>query len=199
MTAPGSRFASTYAWTVVSGPGGAVPPTNFTLTNATSAQPTFNATANGTYVVQLVVGNGTTLSTPATANIVVDNTLVLDPSAIRFSDIKAVFISAGCTGCHQPGGPSPLPPIFFSAIDRDGRNGPVPDATDEAWFYAEVYGRVNLTDTEGSKLLSRPAGKQHGGGGPYAGFNVTSGLPAGAFGRRNYDLFLNWILNNALQ
>lgn len=196
LTAPSSRFATTYAWTVVSGPAGAVPPTNVTLTNATSAQPTFNATANGTYVVQLVVGNGTTLSAPATANIVVDNTLPLDPSAIRFSDIKAVFASAGCTGCHQPAG-NPLPPIFFTAIDRDGRNGPVADATDDAWFYAEVYGRVNLIDTEGSKLLSKPAGKQHAGGGPFTGFN--SSLAAGAVGRRNYDLFQNWILNNAPQ
>ena len=203
LTAPGTRFATTYAWSILSGPNGAVPPTNVSLTNATSAQATFNATADGTYVVQLVVGNGTTLSTPAAANIVVNNALPIAPSAIRFSDIRTVLQSgaAGCTTCHNdaganplPGGTVTLPPLFYTDYDRNG--DAAVDATDLAWFYAEVRGRVNLTDPDASALLRKPSGKHHAGG-QLTGFDTTT--PAGNAARVSYDLFLNWILNNAPQ
>ncbi len=69
LSAASTRFATTYAWTVVSGPNGAAPPTNVTLTNASTATPTFNATADGDYVVQLIVGNGATQSAPALATL----------------------------------------------------------------------------------------------------------------------------------
>jgi mono/diheme cytochrome c family protein len=192
LIAPDTRFASTYSWTVLSGPDGAMPAANVTLTNAASAQPVFNAAANGTYVVQLVVGNSVLTSAPATANIVVNGALAIAPSAIRFGDIKAVLTNpSGCAVCHQPD--FPLVPVFFANTDRDG-NGTVGDATDDLWFYAEVAGRVDLAYTEGSKLLSKPAGNHHGGG-LQAGFDTSK--PAGDPARANYDLFLNWILNNA--
>jgi mono/diheme cytochrome c family protein len=195
LAAPDTRFASSYAWTVVSGPNGVVPPANVTLTDATSAQPVFNASADGTYVVQLAVSNGAISGAPATTNIVVDSTLAIAPSEIRFADIKAVLTNPRlCAACHQPAG-YPNVPVFFSDTDRDG-NGTVGDATDDLWFYAEVMGRVNLTYTEGSKLLSKPAGNHHGGG-LLSGFDTSR--PAGDPARANYDLFLNWILNNAPQ
>jgi mono/diheme cytochrome c family protein len=201
LSAPSTRFATTYSWTVVSGPGGAIPPTNVTLTNATSAQPTFNATANGTYVVRLVVGNGTTSSDPATATIEVNNALTPAPSAIRFSDIKAVLQDTApvptqrCTNCHQPGGNGTLlPPLFYTNVDRDGNA--VVNATDDLWFYTEVKGRANLVDSDASAILRKPSGNHHAGGN-LPGFDTT--LPVGNAGRAKYDLFMNWILNNAPQ
>ncbi len=54
----------TYAWSFVSFPGTAP-----TLNNATSATPSFVAATAGTYVVQLIVNNGTNSSTPSTVQI----------------------------------------------------------------------------------------------------------------------------------
>jgi mono/diheme cytochrome c family protein len=194
LTAPSTRFATSYAWSVVSGPNGAVPPTNVTLTNSTSAQPTFNASANGTYVVRLVVASGAAQSAPVTANIEVNNSLFPAPANIRFSDIKAVL--AGCAAlCHNTTG-SPLPPVSYDAADDRDRDGTPGTATDDLWFYTEVKGRVNLTDPDASALLRKPSGMHHQGG---LQTNFDSSLPAGAAGRANYDLFLNWISNNAPQ
>lgn len=198
LSAPSTRFATTYSWSVVSGPGGAVPPTNVTLTNATTATPTFNATADGVYVIQLIVGNGTTQSPAATANIKVDSTLAKAPSALRFSDIKNVLQTAGCTGCHvstsTPQTSGTVPPLYYDSYDRN-KDGAV-DATDDAWFYAEVRGRVNLVDPFASALLRKPSGNHHGGG---LQTNFDTSLAVGNAGRANYDLFANWILNGAPQ
>lgn len=194
LSATSTRFAAAYAWTVVSGPNGAVPPTNVTLTNAATAQPTFTATADGAYVVQLVVASGSTQSTAAQATIQVNNALVVAPTAIRFSHIKNVLQTPGaCTTCHTAGG-VPLPPLFYSNYDRNG-DGLV-DATDDLWFYTEVRGRINFTDPGASALLRKPSGNHHAGG---LQTNFDASLPAGNAGRANYDLFVNWILNNAPQ
>jgi hypothetical protein len=197
LSASGSLYASSYAWTIVSGPNGAVPPTNATLTNANSAQPTFNATANGAYVLQLVASEGAVQSTPTQVQLIVNSALSPPPSAIRFSssgtpgfNIKPVLI-ASCSGCHQAGGG---PPVFFNNIDRNG-DGLV-DATDDAWFYAEVRGRINFTALDHSPLLRKPS-NQHHGGGLVGGFTATATPGNGT--RANYDLFLNWILSGAPQ
>jgi hypothetical protein len=187
----GSLFSNTFAWSLISGPDGAVPPTNVSLTDATSAQAIFNASANGTYVVQLVSGDGTSQSAPNQVRLVVNNLLAPAPSAIRFADIKNVMQTTGCTACHTPGGP---PPVLFANIDRNGDG--VIDATDDAWFHADVRGRINFTDLVASPLLRKPSGNHHGGG-LRPGFD-TSAVP-GQAARVNYDLFLNWILNGAPQ
>jgi hypothetical protein len=171
-----------------------VPPTSVTLTNAASAQPTFNATADGAYVVQLIVANGATPSAAAQATIQVNNALAIAPTAIRFSDIKTALQTPGaCTTCHTAGG-VPLPPLFYSNYDRNG-DGSV-DATDDLWFYTEVRGRINFTDPGASALLRKPSGNHHAGS-VQPGFD--SSLAPGNAGRANYDLFVNWILNNAPQ
>ena len=54
----------TYAWTKLSGP-------TVTLSNAKTAQPSFAATATGTYVFQLIVNDGTVDSTPDTVTITI--------------------------------------------------------------------------------------------------------------------------------
>jgi len=191
LSAAESPFASTYNWSIVSGPNGAIPPTNATLTNPTSAQPVFNVTANGVYVLQLVVGNGTTQSDPRPLTVVVNNALTPAPSSIRFSNIKTALQTLGCTGCHNA---SAFTPIAFTSTDRNG--DAVVDATDDLWFYTELRGRINFTDKIGSRLLLKPSGHHHGGGlRPGFDTSVAPGQPA----RANYDLFLNWILNGAPQ
>jgi len=194
LSAAGSLFANAYNWSIVSGPNGAVPPATVTLTNATTAQATFNATADGTYVVQLVVSNGGTTSAPALLTIVVDNALAPAPAAIRFADIKARLQNPAnqCTNCHTPGFGSP---IVYTNSDRNG-DGTVGDATDDLWFYTEVRGRVNFTDVAASPLITKPSGRHHFGG-QLPGFDATA-VP-GTAARANYDVFLNWILNGAPQ
>ena len=71
LSAGGSLYSTTYAWSIVSGPDGAVPPVNATLTNANSVQPTFNASVDGAYVVRLVSSQGTAQSSPVDVQLVV--------------------------------------------------------------------------------------------------------------------------------
>jgi mono/diheme cytochrome c family protein len=60
----------TYAWTMVSTPAGS----NATLSNGTQPGPTFSADMDGTYVVQLVVNDGTADSAPDTVTITASST-----------------------------------------------------------------------------------------------------------------------------
>ena len=193
VSAAGSLFATSYAWSIVSGPNASVPPANATLSGANSLAPTFSATADGTYVLQLIVGNGATQSTPAFLTLEVDNLLAPAPAAIRFSDIKAI-LQASCAGCHTSGAGA-RPPVFFANIDRNG-DGVAGDATDDLWFYTEVRGLINFTDIAASPLLRKPSGNHHFGG-TVAGFNAN--LAPGQAGRASYDLFVNWTANGAPQ
>ena len=193
LSATASLYANGYVWSIISGPAGA------TLTNQNTAQATFNAPADGSYVVQLVASNGSTAGAPVQLKIVVDSALAIAPSAIRFADIKAVLqsTSAGCTnsGCHIPGGSGVKTPIHYSTTDRNG-DGIVGDATDDAWFYAETRGRINFTDLVASPLLRKPSGNHHNGAlRPGFSTNAAPGQPA----RASYDLFVNWMLNGAPQ
>jgi hypothetical protein len=193
LSAAGSLYANSYVWSIVSGPAGA------TLTNQNTAQATFNASANGTYLVQLIASNGPTQGAAAQLKIVVDSALPIAPAVIRFVDIKAVLQStvAGCTntGCHTPGGTGVRPPLYYTNTDRNG-DGIVGDSTDDLWFYTEVRSRINFTDLAASPILRKPSGNHHNGL-ERPGFNtsVVPGDPA----RASYDLFLNWILNGAPQ
>lgn len=189
LSAAGSLYASAYAWTIVSGPAGA------TLANAATERPTFTATAEGTYVVELVASNGTRSSPPAQQRIVVTASLPAPPSALRFADVKALLQGAGCTSCHGPAGALPRPPVFYTNDDRNG-DGVAGDAADDAWFYTEVRSRVNFADVAASPLLRKPSGNHHSGG-LQPGFD-TSAVP-GAAARARYDLVLNWILSGAPQ
>lgn len=192
ISGAGSLYATGYLWTLISGPTNGA-----TLANTTAQAATFTATLDGSYVVQLVVSAGNTLSAPVQTTIVVNNTLPQAPSAIRFSDIKAVLQSptAGCTnaGCHSPGGAISAP-VFYTTVDRNGDG--VIDAVDENWFYTEVRSRINFTDVIASPLLRKPSGNHHNGL-LRPGFNTTAapGQPE----RASYDLFQNWILNGAPQ
>jgi hypothetical protein len=192
LSGTGSLFASTYAWSIVSGPSG---PLAATLTDANTAQPTFNAVSDGTYVLSLVVGNGSAQSASKSLTLVVSSALTPAPSAIRFSDVKAILQDGQkCQGCHSPASPLPAP-IHFTNEDRDG-DGVAGTATDDAWYYAEVRSRINFEEIAASDLLRKPAGLHHRGG-RGDGFD-TSAAP-GQPGRAKYDVFLNWALNGAPQ
>ena len=187
LTAAGSLYATTYAWSITTNAGDGA------LTNPNTVTPTFSASVDGTYVLQLVVGNGATLSDPAPLTIVVDHTLPYAPTAIRFADIKTV-LQGTCVTCHTPSHPLNFgPPIYYTNIDRNG-DGNI-DSTDDDWFYTELRGRINFTDIDDSPLLRKPSNYHHAGG-LQTGFDTT--LAPGSAGRANYDLFLNWILNGAL-
>lgn len=188
LSAGQSLFSASFAWSIVSGPAGA------TLTGATTATPTLNASAEGTYVLSLVASNGTVQSAPAPLKVVV-KAGTKAPSTIRFADIKAAIQGSTCTTCHSPTGTLPRPPVFYTNDDRNG-DGIAGDATDDAWFYAEVRSRVNMTEFAASPLLRKPSGNHHGGN-LILRFDATRepGDPA----RDLYDLFLNWILAGAPQ
>jgi hypothetical protein len=145
-------------------------------------------------VLSLVASNGSAHSAPKLLSLVVQSGLTPDPSAIRFSDIKAALQDGQeCQGCHAPA--SPLhPPIAFTSYDRDGDGAIGP--TDDAWFYAEVRSRINFTEIAASPLLQKPSGHHHFGS-LGKGFDTT--LAPGQPGRAKYDLFQNWILNGAPQ
>ncbi len=184
LSAAASLFSTGYQWSFISNPGAA------TLSNPNLINPTFTASINGTYVLQLITSQGTQVSAPKTLTLVVNSALTPLPSAIRFADIKLV-LQGTCLACHVANGAAP---ISYDNIDRNG-DGSI-DATDDAWLYAEVRGRINFTDIESSQLLRKPSGEHHNGG-LQTGFDSTTA--AGNTLRSNYDLFLNWILNGAPQ
>jgi hypothetical protein len=194
LSASNSLFADTYAWSIVSGPNGAVPPTGATLNDANTAQPTFNATTDGTYVLSLVASNASAKSAPKSVSLVVQNALTPDPSAIRFSNIKAALQDGmACQGCHNRATPLKAP-IDFTNYDRDGDGAITP--MDDAWFYAEVRSRINFQEIVASPMLEKPSGQHHFGGlGPGFDARLVPGQP----GRAKYDLFLNWALSGAPQ
>ena len=203
LSASKSLYANGYQWSLVSGPTGGA-----TLSNAATAAPTFAASVDGAYVVQLIAtnatsnsaANATTSSAPALLRIVVDSSLALAPINIRFADIKTVLQSAssGCTnaGCHaiaSAGGTGA--PLVYGNIDRNG-DGIIGDATDDAWLYAEVRSRINFTDVVASPLLRKPSGNHHNGA-QRPGFNTS--VAPGQANRASYDLIVNWIANGAPQ
>ena len=136
LSAAMSLYASSYQWSVVSGPvGGAV------LANATTASPIFTASQDGAYGVQLVVSNSSgTASTPVSLTMVVNSSLPYTPSALRFADIKPVLQSGvgQCENCHKPGGDGTvIAPVWYADYDR-AATGNAADATNALWLYTEA-------------------------------------------------------------
>jgi mono/diheme cytochrome c family protein len=184
LSAAGSVNADAYQWSIVSGPAGA------SFSDARAQKPVFTANTPGSYVLQLVASQGSLSSAPVQLKITIDSTLSPAPSAIRFADIKAVLSAPGrCVGCHKAGGDTP---DIYLAFDRNGDG--VIDKKDDDWFYAEVRGRVNFTGVANSPMLTKPSGRRHS---KLAGFDATKA--AGHADRKDYDLFLNWMLNGAPQ
>jgi len=188
LSGTNSLFANTYSWSIISKVPGSSPTLDGASTS-TSATPVFNTNnIDGTYVLQLVVANGSTSSSPEQLTLTVNSALSPVPSAIRFSDIRGILQSPAlpCTGCHEntfsstgPNGTPPFepttgsPPIFYTDYNRGGAFslGTAGDSIylanasdDDYWFYKELRGRANLTDVIASPLLRKPTGHHHGGG-----------------------------------
>ncbi len=208
LSAAESVNATSYAWSVTSGNFA-----NTTLTNANTIRPTFTATANGVYTVQLIVSNGTTDSAPATFTIGAVASLtdgasvvtVADPGNIRFSHIKAIlqdgttyFCALACHYDSSGGVPNASgPPVYYTSYDRNGdgtNDSGLPNSLDDHQFYLDIRARINFTDVESSRILFRPSGHHHPG---TLIVNFDTSITPGSAGRGAYDIFLNWILNGA--
>jgi hypothetical protein len=204
LSAAASQYASTYSWSVTSQPGGS----SYTLSNPNTSFPAFTPSGNGAYVLQLIVGNGTTQSIPANMTITVDSGLSTDPRSIRFSNIKTVMQSApaNCaSSCHNSTSYPRLPVWWGSSTDTDiDRNADtLVNSVDDYIFYLEAKTRINFDDPLNSRLLRRPSGHDGHGGSIVGGFDgydeyADDTNPGFEYTLRDkYDLFLNWILNGA--
>ena len=187
-----SLFASTYAWTLVSGPAGGA-----TLTNADLG----HADLHGHRRRHLRGaardhGQRPHQQRRRRRRIVVSDDARPRPSAIRFADIKDDHADgAACTQLPQPRR-APCRARRSSTRNED-RNG------DGTWAMrpttsgstTEVRSRINFTEIAASALLRKPSGNHHGGL-LQSGFDTHHG--AGRRRRaRDFDLFQNWILNGA--
>ena len=187
LSGTNSLFATSYSWAVVSSPGGG----NAVITNPTAATATFQASTLGDYGVRLTVRNGSGASDSKTITVTVDASFP-DPASIRFASVKnilrnVVHPGGTCISCHIDGAATTTP-VAYTDIDRDGVGGVT--ATDDAWFYKELVGRVNLTEIIDSPLLRKPTGNHHGGGAPIV---LTGGSPPP--GLSNFSKVYYWILN----
>jgi PKD repeat protein len=185
LSATDSLFATTYSWTLVSGPGSAG------ISNGNSSTATFNATVPGVYTVRLTVGNGTQ-SDSATVDLTVDASFP-DPATIGFAHVLDVLRNnphggTNCTNssCHDAFG-SAAPIVYAANVDRQP-DGVAGDATDELWLLHELRGRANLTEIAASALLTRPTGNHHRG---LAAIDLSAGSAAFASFSRLYW----WIAN----
>jgi len=199
LSAAESVNATSYRWRVTSSNSA-----NTILTNANTIRPTFTATSNGVYTVELIVSNGTTDSAPATLTIGAVASLtdgaslvtVTDPANIRFSHIRTILqdmtVNYFCASCHDNTNPSG-PPVYYTTYDRVG-DGNAASAANLHQFYLDIRARINFTDIESSRILFRPSGHHHPGA---LITNFDTSVTPGSSGRGAYDIFLNWILNGA--
>lgn len=183
LSAANSLFATSYSWSVLSGPASA------TIGNPTSQVASFIAAVAGQYTVQLTVSDGTRSDSKNVVITVDDN--FPDPSTLKLAHVKNVLQNLStCTSCHQVTAlpqAANTPPIWYANFDRNGDLAT--DATDDTWLQKELTGRVNLTDVSASPLLRKPSGNHHNGG---TLFNLTT-----TAGLSNYSVLYNWILAGA--
>ncbi len=192
-----SLFATSYSWNLDPATPGA------TITNPNSSTATFFSNFAGNYTVHLTVSSRGQSDSKA-VTITVDDTFH-DPATLKFAHVKNVLQNGStCTTCHLPRAvvqPSATPPIWYTNFDRNFSGGAA-DATDDAWFYSELMGRVNLTEIGDSPLLRKPSRNtvtepattiNHHNGGTL--FDLADTTSSG--GLSKFSVIYNWILNGA--
>jgi hypothetical protein len=137
-----------FAWTFVSRPAGS----NATITNATSANASFVADVSGTFVVQLVVGDGQLLSAPDTATITVSQQNRAPTLSVTAPD--AVFVGTQVqilATVNDPDGD--VVTVDFELIQKPAGAGDLTEAGATATFQGDVLGlyviRVTASDGRG--------------------------------------------------
>jgi len=192
LNAQASLFADTYSWQVISSPVGSAP----SLSRPSSIRTAFSADIPGDYIVRLTASlSESGASRRDTVRIVVDAGLATAPRALSFYSDISTFLTANCTSCHDSG-VQPGVPVWW--VDDASQPLGIPaSAADPAslGFYEQVMARVNLEYIEDSLLLKKPSGTHHFGQ-MRPGFDTS--LAAGAMGRANYDMFVNWIAEGAV-
>lgn len=168
-----SKFVSTYAWRIVSGPSDAV------LSRATTARPVLTAPTDGTVQLALTVTNSKGTNT-ANVTYTINNSLPKLQSELTFvDDVRPLFTSYGCVGCHNSAGTAGIPVYWSDEVDSDGLK-----------LYQRVMARVDLRDPENSRLLLKPTGLQHGGG-----LLIDTASPSA---QADYSTVINWIRAGAV-
>ncbi|MEM7562084.1 MAG: hypothetical protein AAF353_03420 [Pseudomonadota bacterium] len=184
LNAQASLFASSYAWSLISSPGGSTA----SIASPGSMRTDFFADTVGEYVIQMTASSAAGGSASDRLTVVVDDTLVTAPRSLEFyNDITARL--ATCASCHD--GTEPGIPVWWLADASQSHPPPATTADPPGLGYFEqVMARVNLDFIEDSLMLKKPAGIHHFGD-QRSGFNIDE--PIGHVDRSDYDMFVNWI------
>lgn len=191
LSAQASLFADGYSWRVVSAPAGSTP----SLSASNAMRTDFSADLEGEYIAQLTSSSSETgASVSDTVTIQVDDTLATAPRDLDFYGDIAARLNTCAGTCHSNGAQAGIPVWWVAdASQPSGVPATVADPP-SLGFYEQVMARVNHEDIEDSLLLKKPSGVHHYGA-QRVGFDTT--LDAGAAGRADYDMFLNWIAEGA--
>ena len=176
LTGEASWFAETYSWSFAT-PNGKPANSDARIVGAQQEQPTLITDVAGAYRIQLVVSDGRTESEPAIVTIrsfegFEERSFSADVVPILWDD---------CRSCHSVGLSYSIPgiPTLFD---------------DLATLYSRAVSHINFDDIAQSPLVTRPAGKQHGGGErPRDGFDLSGG----SANKDNYDTIIQWIYEGA--
>jgi len=132
----------TYSWSITSKPSGS----NASLSSATIVNPTFTADIDGSYIVQLIVNDGTVNSAADTVTI---NAIVAAAVAVAnksFANDVMPILNL-CAGCHYSG------------------SGRIFQVSNTAGTYTNIQQLINITTPENSLLLQKGSAQiSHDGG-----------------------------------
>ena len=175
LNAAASHFADSFAWQFAS--GGRPAGSGATLNGASSASPTFVADQPGAYRIELVVGQGAATSAAELLSIVA----TFGVETQSFATDIAPILMGQCASCHSLNGSQSVAgiPARFD---------------DPVTLYETVRRYVDLNDVVQSPILTKPSGRQHGGG-KVQGFDLNETAPSAA--RTLSNRMIQWIAEGA--
>jgi cytochrome c553 len=141
----------TYSWTMTSKPAGSTAG----LSNATDVQPSFTADAAGTYVIELVVNDGTVDSAPATVSITASTTNSAPTADAGPDQTVAVGTAVTLDGTHSSDADSDPLTYAWTLVSKPSGSTvslPNPVTTDMVFFTPDVAGTyvVQLVVNDGT-------------------------------------------------